>query len=48
MQKRLGSLSTLESTFISVEAAAGDVEVGRFRAYFFAFADILATDNEEL
>ena len=27
LNKRLGALSTLESTFISVEAAAGDVEV---------------------
>ncbi|KDR73493.1 hypothetical protein GALMADRAFT_251201 [Galerina marginata CBS 339.88] len=27
LQKRLGSLGTLESTFITVEAAAGDVEI---------------------
>jgi len=27
LNKRLGALSTLESTFITVEAAAGDVEV---------------------
>ncbi|KAJ3509631.1 hypothetical protein NLJ89_g5120 [Agrocybe chaxingu] len=27
LQKRLGSLSTLQSTFITVEAAAGDVEI---------------------
>jgi hypothetical protein len=30
LTKRLGSLHTLESTFIRVEAAAGDVEVGIF------------------
>lgn len=28
LTKRLGSLHTLESTFIHVEAAAGDIEVG--------------------
>jgi len=27
LSKRLGSLGTLESTLISVEAAAGDIEV---------------------
>ena len=35
LSKRLGSLNTLESTFITVEAAVGDVEV---RDFFFSLS----------
>lgn len=43
LSKRLSSLTILESTFISVEAAVGDIEV---RGSFFLFFDAARSSHD--